>query len=118
MRLRLVTTIVRSRAASPADSWSASGRAISAPAITTSVDSGRSSCPNQNQAKASHHGGGQPRLRRVRMTDRLVSSSSESVLKASSRPNGIRPNGPRTSSAAKNTATARTVNTSLRRTPG
>ena len=32
-----------------------------------------------------------PRLRGVRMTDRLVSCSSESVLKASSRPNGIRP---------------------------
>ena len=55
------------------------------------------------------------RLRRVRMTDRLDSSSSESVLKASSRPNGIRPCSPRTSSAATNTTMARTVSTSLRR---
>ena len=54
-------------------------------------------------------------LRGVRMTDRPVSSSSEPVLKASSRPNGISPIGPRTSTAAKNAATARTVNISLRR---
>ena len=59
MRLRLVTTIVRSRAASPADSWSASGRAISAPAITTSIDAGRSRCHSQNQAKAAIIGSGQ-----------------------------------------------------------
>ena len=62
MRLRFVTAIVRSRAASPADSWSASGRAISAPASTTSVDSGRSRCHSQNQAKAANHGSGQPKI--------------------------------------------------------
>ena len=37
------------------------------------------------------------------------------MLKASSRPNGIRPSSPRTSTAATNTTTARTVSTSLRR---
>ena len=72
MRLRFVTTIVRSRAASPADSWSASGRAISAPAITTSVDSVRSSCHSQNQAKAADMAAASPRFRGVRLTDRLV----------------------------------------------
>jgi hypothetical protein len=85
----LVTTIVRSRAAAPVDPWSASGSEISAPPITTSIDSGSSSCHNQNQAKASTMAAVRPRLRRVRMTDRLAFSSSKSVLKASSRPNGI-----------------------------
>ena len=62
MRLRFVTTTVRSRAASPADSWSASGRAISAPAITTSVDWGQIEIPQPEPGEGRHHGGGQPEI--------------------------------------------------------
>src|SRR4051794_20834297 len=58
MRLRFVTTTVRSRAAAPVDSWSASGRAISAPPITTSIDSG-SSLPQPEPGEGQHHGAGQ-----------------------------------------------------------
>ena len=56
------------------------------------------------------------RLRAVTVTERLDPSSSESVLNATSRPNGIKPSSPTTSSAARSVAPARTFSTTLRTT--
>ena len=120
MRLRLVSATVRPPAVSGLDSWSASGNAISTPAIATSIHPARFWCHSQNQPKATTMAAANPRLRLVWRTDRTDSGSPESMLKASSTPNGIRPNIPNSgsNSATPNTAAATTVSTTLRRSLG